>query len=189
MTPIPSQFIICRSLILSVICSLIVTSCDYFRTPPDCTEFFEKRSALLSGFSLRSGGLANRGNNPLDWARCPAGMQFRASQTCSGESLTLTFQEAQAYAQELSEKSGQPIRLPTSDEMASITEKSCINPALNLNVFPSSDIDNYWTSDTNPSRTRLGCAYYSYQGRRSCLEPKELPHPFFLVVDRNPQIF
>lgn len=176
-------------LILCVIYPLIVTSCDYFRTPEDCSQFFQNRPDSLSGFSMLSGGLATHKENTIDWARCPAGTQFKATQTCVGVPLALTFQEAQAYAKELSEKSGQSIRLPTSKEMASITERACINPAINLNVFPSADVDNYWTSEENSSRNRVACAYYTYQGRRSCLEPKELPHPFMLVLDRDSNLF
>ena len=183
------KFFTNRLLILCIISLPIVTSCDYFRAPEDCSKFFESRPDSLSGFSLCSGGLATHGKNTIDWARCPAGTQFKASKTCSGTPLTLTFQEAQAYAKELSNKSGQSIRLPTSREMASITEKACINPAINLNVFPSADVDNYWTSEENSSRTRVACAYYTYQGRRSCLEPKDLPHPFMLVLDRDRNLF
>lgn len=172
-------------LILCLILSLIVTSCDYFRSPEQCPTVFENRPGLLSGFFIRSGGLANRPNNPIDWARCPAGMQFKPPQTCAGEPLILNFNEAQLYAQELAEKSGQNIRLPTSDEMGSITERSCINPAVNPNVFPSTTIDNYWASDDNSTRSRLGCSYYTYQGRKSCLEPKEIEHPFMLIIDRS----
>ena len=178
-----------RLLILCVIYPLIVTSCDYFRTPEDCSQFFQNRPDSLSGFSMLSGGLATHKENTIDWARCPAGTQFKATQTCVGVPLALTFQEAQAYAKELSEKSGQSIRLPTSKEMASITERACINPAINLNVFPSADVDNYWTSEENSSRNRVACADYTYQGRRSCLEPKELPHPFMLVLDRDSNLF
>lgn len=178
-----------RIRILSIIYPLIVTSCDYFRAPEDCSQFFQNRPDSLSGFSILSGGLATNTQNTIDWARCPAGTQFKAPQTCSGAPLTLTFQEAQAYAKELSEKSGQSIRLPTSKEMGSIAEKACINPAINLNVFPSADVDNYWTSEENSSRNRVACAYYTYQGRRSCLEPKELLHPFMLVLDRDSKLF
>lgn len=174
-----------RPLILYLILSLIVTSCDYFRSPEQCSTVFENRPDLLSGFSIRGGGLANRQKNTIDWARCPAGMQFKPSQTCAGQQLLLNFNEAQRYAQELAEKSGQKIRLPTSDEMSSITEPSCINPAINLNVFPSTTIDNYWTADENSTRSRLGCSFYTFQGRRSCLEPKDLEHPFMLIIDRS----
>jgi hypothetical protein len=174
--------------ILWLILCLIVTSCDYFKKPDSCASIFENSPDLLSGFSLRSGGLANHDNTPLDWARCPAGMLFKSSQSCAGQPLLLDFKQAQLYAGELAEKSGQKIRLPTGKEMDSVKERSCINPALNLNVFPEAITDNYWTSEENSNRSRLGCVFYTYQGRRSCLEPKELEHPFMLVVDRSPSI-
>ena len=163
---------------------LVLSSCD-FRTPETCFAVFQNRPDQLSGFSLSENGLANKAGSPLYWSRCPAGMRFSDPNTCSGIPLLLSFDQAINYAQDISEKSDQKIRLPLIDELDDITENSCINPSLNTNVFPAASTDNYWTSEQHSFRDNLACTFYTYQGLASCLEVKSTEHPFMLVIERD----
>tara|TARA_B110000305_G_C19250903_1_gene544701 strand:- start:145 stop:489 length:345 start_codon:yes stop_codon:yes gene_type:complete len=112
-------------------------------------------------------------------------MRFSSPQNCSGTPLFLNYNQAQAYAIDISEKSAQKIRLPTRHEMSSITENNCINPSLNTNVFPASTIDKFWTSEQNFLRSNLACTVYTYQGRATCNESKIIERPFMLVIERE----
>jgi len=168
--------------LLSVL--LVLSSCD-FRTPQTCFLVFQDRPNQLSGFSLSENGLANKAGSPLYWSRCPAGMRFSDPNTCSGIPLLLSFDQAINYAQDISEKTDQKIRLPLVDELDDITENSCINPSLNTNVFPAASTDNYWTSEQHSFRDNLACTFYTYQGLASCLEVKSTEHPFMLVIERD----
>ena len=168
--------------LLSVL--LVLSSCD-FRTPQTCFMVFQDRPNQLSGFSLSENGLANKAGSPLYWSRCPAGMRFSDPNTCSGVPLLLSFDQAINYAQDISEKTDQKIRLPLVDELDDITENSCINPSLNTNVFPAASTDNYWTSEQHSFRDNLACTFYTYQGLASCLEVKSTEHPFMLVIERD----
>jgi len=163
---------------------LVLSSCD-FRTPETCFAVFQNRPDQLSGFSLSENGLANKAGSPLYWSRCPAGMRFSDPNTCSGIPLLLSFDQAINYAQDISEKTDQKIRLPLVDELDDITENSCINPSLNTNVFPAASTDNYWTSEQHSFRDNLACTFYTYQGLASCLEVKSTEHPFMLVIERD----
>ena len=163
---------------------LALSNCD-FRTPPNCLVLFQDQPAQLSGFSVSEEGLASKPGSPLHWSRCPAGMQYTNPNTCSGIPLFLSFDQAISYAQDISEKSGQRIRLPLIDELEDITENSCINPSLNTNVFPAASTDNFWTSEQHSFRDNLACAFYTYQGLASCLEVKSTEHPFMLVIERD----
>jgi hypothetical protein len=146
---------------------------------------FQDRPDLLSGFSLDQNGLANKAGSSLFWSRCPAGMQFSSPQICSSSPLLLSFDQAQTYALDISDKSGQTIRLPTRREMNTITEDNCINPSLNTNVFPASSTDKFWTSEQDTFRSNLACTFYTFEGRSSCLEPKISERPFMLVIERD----
>ena len=164
--------------------SLTLLSCD-FRTPQNCSVFFQDRPDLLSDFSLETNGLANKAGTSVFWSRCPAGMQYSSPQYCSGTPLFLDFAQAQTYASDIAEKSNQAIRLPTIGEMKDITETNCINPSLNTNVFPAAATDKFWTSEQHSFRDNLACTYYTYQGMDSCLELKSTEYPFMLVIDRD----
>ena len=164
--------------------SLALSCCD-FRAPETCFIVFQDRPDQLSGFTISENGLANKAGSPLYWSRCPAGMRFSDPNTCSGIPLLLSFDQAINYAQDISEKTDQKIRLPLVDELDDITENSCINPSLNTNVFPAASTDNYWTSEQHSFRDNLACTFYTYQGLASCLEVKSTEHPFMLVIERD----
>ena len=168
--------------LLSVV--LVLSSCD-FRTPQTCFMAFQDRPNQRSSCSFSENGVANKAGSPLYWSRCPAGMRFSDPSTCSGIPLLLSFDQAINYAQDISEKTDQKIRLPLIDELDDITENSCINPSLNTNVFPAASTDNYWTSEQHSFRDNLACTFYTYQGLASCLEVKSTEHPFMLVIERD----
>ena len=161
-----------------------LSSCD-LRTPQTCFVVFQDRPDQLSGFSVNDNGLANKAGSPLYWSRCPAGMSFSEPNNCSGIPLLLSFDQAIEYARDISEKSGQHIRLPSRGELDDITEKSCINPSLNTNIFPAASTDNFWTFEQHSFRDNLACTFYTYQGLASCLEVKSTEHPFMLVIERD----
>jgi len=182
MTNVPLILRAIRILLLPTLSIFFLTGCD-FRSPQDCSLVYQDRPDLLSNFAIDQNGLANKAGSSLSWSRCPAGMQLSNPKNCSGTPLFLTFDQAQTYAIEISEKSAQKIRLPTRREMSSITENNCINPSLNTNVFPASSIDKFWTSEQNSLRSNLACTVYTYQGRATCNDSKIIEHPFMLVIE------
>tara|TARA_B100000795_G_C22635460_1_gene374317 strand:- start:199 stop:759 length:561 start_codon:yes stop_codon:yes gene_type:complete len=183
MTNVPLILRAIRILLLPTLSIFFLTGCD-FRSPQDCSLVYQDRPDLLSNFAIDQNGLANKAGSSLSWSRCPAGMQLSNPKNCSGTPLFLTFDQAQTYAIEISEKSAQKIRLPTRREMSSITESNCINPSLNTNVFPIPTIDKFWTSEQNLLRNNLACTVYTYQGRATCNESKIIERPFMLVIER-----
>ena len=184
MTNVPLILRAIRILLLPTLSIFFLTGCD-FRSPQDCSLVYQDRPDLLSNFAIDQNGLANKAGSSLSWSRCPAGMQLSNPKNCSGTPLFLTFDQAQTYAIEISEKSAQKIRLPTRREMSSITESNCINPSLNTNVFPASSIDKFWTSEQNSLRKNLACTVYTYQGRATCNDSKIIERPFMLVIERG----
>lgn len=173
-----------RTSLFLLLSMAVLSNCD-FRSQPNCSIFFQDRPDLLSDFSLDQNGLANKAGSSLFWSRCPAGMQLSDPQNCSGVPLLLSFDQAQIYALDISDKSGQNIRLPTRREMSTLTENSCQNPSLNTNVFPAASSENFWTSEEDTFRSNLACTFYTFQGQSSCLELKTIEYPFMLVIERD----
>lgn len=79
----------------------------------------------------------------LIWRRCSEG-QVWSGGTCSGIAAAYTHEEALARAQTQSGTAGW--RLPNVNELASITDKSRINPVIDTTAFPGSIFGGYWSS-------------------------------------------
>lgn len=159
---------------------LLVAACNPFAPTPSCSEHF--RTGESPGFSLTGNGLALHEASGTLWARCPAGMDYRGSR-CQGTALYASWDDAVAYAAELSEKSGSAWRLPTNAELGRITEGSCNNPSLNPQVFGGLDIENYWTSTRTLHNEFYRCTYYTYGGAVDCRQSRSTERPFLLLRD------
>jgi len=68
----------------------------------------------------------------LTWSRCSVGTVWKNGK-CSGAVKLMSLSEAKEYAQKL----GGGWRVPTIEELYSIVEQKCSNPAINPEVFPS----------------------------------------------------
>ena len=73
---------------------------------------------------------------------CAAGQSYKNSE-CKGEALHLNWEEAMAFAEEFSEKSGKQWRLPSKKELKSIMLDQCINPAVDVRVFKDLEVNNF----------------------------------------------
>ena len=84
----------------------------------------------------------------LMWGRCAVGQTWRDN-GCSGTATRHAWAAAQALVQDLN-RTGTHFyndwRLPSLRELATITERRCINPRINLNVFPSTPPATFWTA-------------------------------------------
>lgn len=161
---------------------LALGGCD-FRTLPNCASYFEEPPERPSRFRLTANGLATLPELRGAWSRCPAGMRFTRRGDCVGAPVALSWDQALLFAAEAAEKAGQPLRLPTRSEMATLTESSCLNPALDLNVFPAAVSQKLWTSEASAFAASQACSVYTYQGSSTCNESKETELGFFLIID------
>jgi hypothetical protein len=81
----------------------------------------------------------------LVWMRCSLGQTW-TDETCTGDASKLTWKKAlqAAHGYKYAEKLGW--RVPNMKELASLTERSCVRPAINELFFPNTFSDAYWTS-------------------------------------------
>ena len=61
-----------------------------------------------------------------------------------------------------------------------LSEGQCINPSLNPNAFPNSQIDNHWVIGEGVYAGEP-CMVYTYKVTRSCRLFSEDLRPFFMV--------
>lgn len=81
----------------------------------------------------------------LVWRRCAEGQTWNGS-TCSGEAVKYTWQQALKLAHEASNEDLLGWRLPNVKELATLTERDCVRPAINSSLFPATPPDDFWTS-------------------------------------------
>ncbi|WP_420837586.1 DUF1566 domain-containing protein [Alteromonas genovensis] len=81
----------------------------------------------------------------LVWRRCSEGQTWNGS-TCEGEAIKYTWQAALQLAHQASDEDLLGWRLPNVKELASITERDCVRPAVNSSLFPATPPDDFWTS-------------------------------------------
>lgn len=166
--------------LLPLVLSLGLAGCDRYGQQPQCSSYFKPGD--MSRFVAESHGSVRDRDSKTLWYRCNAGERFADGQ-CLGEAARLSLADAQRYAEEFSAASGRQWRLPTQKEMASLTESACVNPAINTQVFPGVQVDNYWTSSKSPNGPGLGCTSYTYSGNAFCRETIDSPRLFMLVLD------
>jgi hypothetical protein len=102
-------------------------------------------STQTDEFIDNADGTATDASLGLVWMRCSLGQTWE-DETCNGDASELTWQQAlqTAHGYEYAEKLGW--RVPNMKELASLTERSCVRPAINELFFPNTSSDNYWTS-------------------------------------------
>ena len=81
----------------------------------------------------------------LVWQRCALGQTWSGT-TCTGTATKYNWQEALQAAQASDVNSLLGWRIPNIKELATITERQCVRPAINTTIFPNTPPDDFWTS-------------------------------------------
>lgn len=85
----------------------------------------------------------------LIWKRCSQG---QTGNDCQGAASTFGWQEALNAGKNESFAGETDWRVPNVKELSSIIEYGCMQPTINLSVFPNTSMTSYWsgTPDTEP---------------------------------------
>lgn len=103
-----------------------------------------------ANFSELTSGNVWHQTTDLVWQRCALGQTWTGT-TCSGDAIQYTWQEALALAQQASDTDLLGWRLPNVKELATLTERDCVRPAINATLFPETPPDDFWTSTPSTS--------------------------------------
>lgn len=101
-------------------------------------------------FVLNDDGTTLHVKSGLIWSRCSCG-QIWQNNTCTGKALGYSFRNA--FEQALQANADRYLgvenwRLPTAEELQTLVDFHCTNPAINSSVFPNTPTSWYW-SGTN----------------------------------------
>ena len=101
-----------------------------------------------SRFKINNNGTVTDTKTGLMWKRCSEGQSWVNCQ--HGIAAIYTWQQALHQAQFVNNNGGfagfHDWRVPNVKELISITEKQCLEPAINLNVFPNTPSTMFWSS-------------------------------------------
>jgi len=106
-----------------------------------------EESTPTSRFIFNDNGTVTDKDTKITWMRCAMGQNWDGK-TCTGKAQAYSWQEARDAVAELnSDTFGEPTkwRLPLVPELASITERKCFEPRVNLAVFPATPSKPFWT--------------------------------------------
>jgi hypothetical protein len=101
--------------------------------------------AFFLSFKDSNDGTIRDNTTGLIWQKCSRGQNNDA--TCTGAAITTTWATAITYCNGLS-LAGKIWRLPHINEFKTIVDTTKSNPAIDFNVFPSTDLDFFWSSTT-----------------------------------------
>ena len=89
-----------------------------------------------SRFIINTNGTALDTKTGLIWKRCLEGYTWNGS-TCTGSTALANWQTALQKAAVSTFAGNSNWRLPNIKELASIAERGCVNPQMNLAIFPN----------------------------------------------------
>lgn len=90
-------------------------------------------------------GMVRHRPTGLVWSRCAIGQAWTGSE-CSGESTLLDWTAALSAASNADHAGLTDWRLPNRNELISIIESRCFEPAINGAIFPDTPAASFWTS-------------------------------------------
>jgi hypothetical protein len=150
----------------------------------DCDTSLYPLSSPTSRFEDGSDGTVTDKQSKLMWMRCAVGQSWSHG-ACSGQSAGLTWADAQRAATSVN-KSGKFFysdwRLPQLPELASISERQCKSPRINLEVFPNTAPDFFWSATSRPA----GAASAPPGSGSAAAAANETPDQFAFVLSFGP---
>lgn len=118
---------------------LLAQDCDsktYASTPTD-------------QFRVHDDGTVTDSKSKLTWMRCALGMKWQGD-TCVGVAARYEWLDAGRYIKRMNAGGGyaghSDWRLPSLKELEGIVEHRCINPSINLEVFPATLPTGFWSA-------------------------------------------
>ena len=104
----------------------------------------------------------------LTWMRCPLGMQWKGD-TCSDVAIPHEWQDAQRSVKQFNAKGGfageQDWRLPELKELEGIVEHRCIDPSINLEIFPATPSTGFWSATRDKDYDKGAWLVYFLHGK------------------------
>ncbi len=117
----------------------------------DCNPVL-KPSYDRNKFVVESSGVVVDLTTGLMWQRCPVGYEWKSAACVLPAGAVTTFTWEQALEQAAKSKGFAGFadwRVPNKNELGSIVDYACAQPALDAQLFPDTQPSGYWTSSPN----------------------------------------
>jgi len=112
-------------------------------------------SMKVADFHENGDGTVTDLETKLMWMRCSSGQQW-LGQRCIGFADAHGWLETKQYADKVN-RDGEAFfndwRVPSLRELATITDRGCVNPRTNLSVFPDTPAAPFWSSTPRPGES------------------------------------
>ena len=105
-------------------------------------------TAPASRFTDNGDGTVTDKATGLQWKRCSEGQTWYGG-TCTGNATSHTWQQALQLADGASYAGKDDWRLPNIKELASIVERACYDPAIDLGGLSGYAVEPFWSSSPN----------------------------------------
>ena len=113
-------------------------------------------------------------NTGLMWKKCSEGQSYNAqTRNCDGVASLYVSNEALAFAENINSTGfagHTDWRVPNVKELSSIIESSCVNPAININVFKNTPSGPFRTS-TPVGYNRFYCIHFANGEVKTTCDP------------------
>jgi len=119
-------------------------------------------------FRAHADGTVTDTRTRLTWMRCAQGMSWQGG-GCGGVAAQYEWTEATQAVRRLNGNGGyaghSDWRLPTREELASLVENRCIDPAINSEIFPATPPSGFWSATRDKDHERGAWLVYFLHGK------------------------
>jgi len=150
-------------LLTLLLCEALLATPTWAQT---CQKGTITESAPTSRFTFDDAGLVTDTDTGITWMRCALGQTWDGT-TCSGRVNTYDWQDAMREVKKMNDKhygGHSDWRLPYIPELASIVERQCFNPRVNMAVFPATPSMTFWSGMERMGFTNMAYALDFGQG-------------------------
>ena len=130
-------------LLTIVLCQTILATSTLAQT---CETNTIQESTPTTRFTFDERGLVTDKETGITWMRCALGQKWDGT-TCAGTAKTYNWQNAMDEVKKINSSNyggHSDWRLPYIPELASIVERRCFDPRVNLTAFPTTPSIPFW---------------------------------------------
>ena len=123
---------------------LILATCTQIAAQTCQSEIAVPATTPASRFQDNGDATVTDQSTGLMWARCPEGLS--GTDCAAGAAATFTWEGALIRARDSGLAGYTDWRLPNINELSSLVEERCVDPAINLAVFPNTPAAYFWSA-------------------------------------------
>ena len=119
----------------------------------------------------------------LEWMTCTVGMKLDKKK-CVGKPIKVKLDQIETIITQANEQLGGSWRLPNRKELERLVCKDCKKVKINLQIFPNTPAESFWTSEKNPWQSQFMWTVNFFTGNTFGRFPGFIPNYVRLVRDR-----